>query len=127
MLPLHGLQNPFSCDSRGGAVERIGVNRAGLTLAVVLAGLHLLWGALVAIGVAQPLVDFVFRIHMMEADAVVGEFAFGPAILLLLVTAAVGYGVGAALAATWNLVGSAEAMVARRHLLPGASKPAGMS
>lgn len=108
-------------------MERIGVNRAGLTLAVVLAGLHVIWGGLVAIGAAQPLIDFVFRIHMMEADAVVGEFAFGPAILLLLVTAAVGYGVGAALAATWNLMGSAAALVARRHLMPGSSKPAGMS
>lgn len=108
-------------------MERIGVNRAGLTLAVVLAGLHVIWGVLVAIGVAQPLVDFVFRIHMMEADAVVGEFAFGPAILLLLVTAAVGYGVGVALALAWNMLGAAEGLVARRHLMPGSSKPAGMS
>ena len=108
-------------------MERIGVNRAGLTLAVVLAGLHVIWGALVAIGIAQPLVDFVFRIHMMEADAVVGEFAFGPAILLLLVTAAVGYGVGAALASVWNLLAVTEGLVARRHPMAGASKPAGMS
>jgi hypothetical protein len=108
-------------------VEHIRVNRAGLTLAVVLAGLHLIWVALVAVGTAQPLLDFAFRIHMMEADATVGEFAFGPAALLLMVTAGVGYVSGAALAAVWNLLGYARAFFAKQHPLPGMGKPAGMS
>jgi len=94
---------------------------------VVLAGLHLIWVVLVAAGAAQPLIDFIFRIHMMEADAVVGEFAFGPAVLLLLVTAAVGYVTGAALAAVWNLLGFARAFFAKQHPLPGMGRPAGMS
>ncbi len=107
-------------------MEHIRVNRAGLTLAVVLAGLHLIWVMLVAVGAAQPLLDFVFRIHM-EADAAVSEFAFGPAAMLLLVTAGVGYVSGAALAAIWNLLGYAEAFFAKQHPLPGMGKPAGMS
>jgi len=108
-------------------VEHIRVNRSGLTLAVVLAGVHLIWIVLVATGAAQPLLDFIFRIHMMEADTAVGEFAIGPAVLLLLVTAAVGYGVGASLAAVWNLLGAARAFFAKQHPLPGMGRPAGMS
>ena len=108
-------------------MEHIRVNRSGLTLAVVLAGLHLIWIVLVAAGAAQPLLDFIFRIHMMEADTAVGEFAFGSAVLLLLVTAAVGYVTGASLAAVWNLLGNARAFFAKQHPLPGMGKPAGMS
>jgi len=108
-------------------MEHIRVNRAGLTLAVLLAGLHLIWVALVAVGAAQPLLDFAFQIHMMEADATVGEFAVGPAALLLLVTAGVGYVSGATLAAVWNFLGYARAFFAKQHLLPGMGKPAGMS
>ena len=108
-------------------MEHIRVNRAGLTLAVVLAGVHLIWIVLVVAGAAQPLLDFIFRIHMMEADTAAGEFAIGPAALLMLVTAAVGYVFGASLAAVWNVLGAARAFFAKQHPLPGMGRPAGMS
>lgn len=91
----------------------IHVNRAGLTLAAVLAAWHAIWAALAAFGAAQPVYDFAFRLHFMKTDAVVGAFDPASAGLLLLATAAVGYVTGAGLALVWNcLTALAEA---RRH------------
>jgi hypothetical protein len=92
------------------------VNRAGLTLAGVLAAWHAIWAALAAFGVAQPLYDFVFRLHFMRSDAAMGAFDLASAGMLIGLTAAVGYLTGAALAVTWNcLTAFAETASARRH------------
>ena len=54
-------------------------NRAGLAFAAVLAGWHAVWALLVAFGGAQKVLDFAYKLHFMESDAVVGPFA--PAIV----------------------------------------------
>ena len=123
----YGRWNFVSCKSRGEVVEHIHVNRAGVTLGVVLAGWHVVWLVAVAAGVAQPLVNFVFWIHLMEADAAVGGFALMPAIWLVVVAFAAGYLTGATLAAVWNGMGWMRSVIATKSHLPSASKPAGMS
>lgn len=77
-------------------------NRAGLSVAAVLAGWHAVWLALVAGGGAQRVVEFIFRMHGMKADVAIGGVDPLMAGLLLLSTAAVGYVSGFAAAAVWN-------------------------
>lgn len=77
-------------------------NRLGLVFAGILAGWHAVWSGFVAAGIAQPLADFVSRIHFVKTDAVVEPFSLANAALLVAVTAAVGYLTGFAFAIVWN-------------------------
>ena len=106
----------------------IQVNRAGLTLAGVLAAWHALWAMLAATGTAQRVYDFVYKLHFMQSDATVGAFDWPTAGMLILTTAAVGYLTGATLAIVWNCLSAlADAVHARRGTgagLASARKPA---
>ena len=81
---------------------RISPHRAGLVLGALLGGWHLLWALLVAAGWAQLFIDFVFWIHFIEPVYVVETFKPGVALLLVAVTAAIGYVVGCLLGVLWN-------------------------
>lgn len=84
-------------------MARMFVNRTGLAVAGVLAIWHAVWAAIVGLGVAQPLVDFVYRIHFVEASAPkVGPFKAAAAAMLVLLAAAAGYAIGAGFALAWN-------------------------
>jgi hypothetical protein len=50
---------------------------------VCLASLHFFWILLVALGIAQPLLDFIFKLHMLNSPLIVQ--AFDPALALGLV------------------------------------------
>jgi len=103
----------------------ISVNRAGLSVAAVIAGWHVAWTLLAASGWAQPLVDLVYRLHFLKSEAIVGPFDMATAALLVLVAAVVGYAAGASLALTWNcLTWWGESAGARRSEAM-ASRPAG--
>jgi hypothetical protein len=83
---------------------KIDPNRAGLVLGALVGGWHLLWSLLVALGVAQPLIDFIFWIHFIKPVYIIEPFGFGRAAILVLVTAAIGYAIGFAFAVLWNRV-----------------------
>ncbi len=80
----------------------IGVNRTGLAVGVVLGAMHLLWALLVAAGVAQRLMDFIFRLHFIQPVYVVQPFDALRALALVLLAAASGYFIGAVFAFAWN-------------------------
>lgn len=77
-------------------------HRTALVVAILLGGWHALWSAIVAIGWAQPLVDFIFRIHFIRPVYVIEKFDIGIALLLVAITAAIGYMAGWILAVLWN-------------------------
>ncbi len=83
-------------------------HRAALVLAILLGSWHLVWAALVAAGWAQPLIDFIFWIHFIRPVYVVEKFDVGIALLLIGVTAAIGYVVGGCFAILWNKLHRAE-------------------
>jgi hypothetical protein len=82
--------------------------RAGITLAVLLGGTHLGWSFLVAVGWAQPLLDFLYRVNFVKPVDEVLPFNAGTALMLVFVTSAIGFALGWALAAVWNRLGTAK-------------------
>ncbi|MGI9177191.1 MAG: hypothetical protein ACR2IT_04975 [Pirellulales bacterium] len=85
---------------------RVDPNRLGIVAAVLLTAWHGVWMTLVAAGVAQPVADFVLRMHAMKSEVVVEPFDAGMAGLLLVATAALGYIGGVIAAALWNCLGA---------------------
>ncbi len=77
-------------------------SRAALIFAILLGSWHLLWSVLVAAGWAQALIDFIFWIHFIRPVYVIQKFNIGIALLLISVTAAVGYAIGWIFAVLWN-------------------------
>lgn len=76
--------------------------RRGLVLAVLLGALHLFWALLVAVGWAQPVLNFIFWLHLIKPSYLVEPFHAGIAALLVAVTCAIGYVMGYTFAALWN-------------------------
>ena len=76
--------------------------RTGSVLGLVLGGWHLCWSILVALGWAQPVVNFVFWMHFIKPIYVIEPFEIGRAVVLTLVTAAAGFVFGFLFALIWN-------------------------
>lgn len=55
-----------------------------------LASLHFCWALLVALGLAQPLMDFIFKLHMLNSPFQVQIFNWGLALSLIAVTFVIG-------------------------------------
>lgn len=83
-------------------MTNMNANKSGLVLGCALGGWHLGWAILLAIGWAQALMDFVFRIHFLSPAWTVGPFQLGTAVLLVLFTGFVGYFFGYTFALLWN-------------------------
>jgi len=82
----------------------ISKNKLGIVFGSLLGLWHLAWAALVATGVAQWLMDWVFRLHFIQPPYVVSAFKLNYAIGLIVVTSALGYISGWVGGALWNWV-----------------------
>ncbi len=71
----------------------------GMTGGLSLAFVHLCWIIAVALGWGQPLMDFIFKIHMLNSPLQVQAFNPGYAVTLLIVTFTVGFSMGVVIAA----------------------------
>jgi len=76
--------------------------KAGLAVGIILGLWHLCWALLVAPGLAQPMIDFVLRLHFIEPFLRIQAFDPVTAGAPVGLTAAIGFVVGAALALIWN-------------------------
>ena len=77
-------------------------NAVGAVTGFFIAGCHAVWALLVALGFAQSLLDFIFRMHFLENPYLVGEFNLTTAVMLVLVTFGVGYVAGYIATVIWN-------------------------
>lgn len=77
-------------------------NTIGLILGTFFGIVHVFWALLVAIGLAQPLMNFIFDIHFINNPYQIIQFDLGKALLLVIVTFAIGYIFGWIFAAIWN-------------------------
>lgn len=83
---------------------KLNPNKVALTLGLMVGGGHLVWSVLVALNLAQPLLDFIFSIHMIANPYQVTGFDINKALMLVVITFGVGYGVGYIFANVWNKV-----------------------
>jgi len=82
----------------------LNTSKVALTLSLLIGGAHVGWSVLVALGLSQSLMDFVFWAHMVANPYQVTGFNITQAGVLVVVTAGVGYGVGWIFATVWNKV-----------------------
>jgi hypothetical protein len=76
--------------------------RIGLVLGAVIGLWHLSWSVLVAFGLAQPFIDFIFWMHFIKPVYVIQAFDPITAAILVVVTAVIGFVIGAIFGALWN-------------------------
>lgn len=76
----------------------------GLAFGGMLGCFHLVWSVLVAVGLAQPFLDFIFNLHMIRPPYVVQPFSLMSAVGLIVVTSIIGYVFGVVLGWMWNMV-----------------------
>ena len=88
------------------AMQPISPNKAGLLLGALAGTWHLLWSALVLVGWAQPVIDFIFWIHFIKPVYLIEPFNTGIAIVLIVATAATGYIIGFFAGVLWNRIHS---------------------
>ena len=82
--------------------KRLNASKAGLVLATMVGAFHLGWSILVALGWAQPVSDFVFWMHFIKPFYVVEPFEFARALMLVAMTAGIGFLMGSIFALVWN-------------------------
>ncbi len=79
-------------------------NKTGLALGLFVGFLHLVWSVLLALGLAEPLINFIENLHSVDNFTMLLPFDLGRSIGLILLTALVGYVVGYVFATIWNKV-----------------------
>lgn len=82
----------------------INKHKVGLTVGGFAGLVHIVWSVLVAVKLAQPLTDFILRLHFMDMPRTVGAFEISTAVGLVVVASVVGYAAGFVFSAIWNLV-----------------------
>lgn len=77
-------------------------NKTGIAFGTLAALWHLLWSILVAVGITQSWIDFVFSIHFLNNPFTVSAFNAGTALMLIVITGILGYVFGWVFAYIWN-------------------------
>ena len=83
-------------------MNHLNPKKTGLAVGKLLGGVHLVWAVLVALGWAQPLVNFSQWAHMVSVPVVVQPFDLSAAVTVIVVAAIVGYIVCSIFARIWN-------------------------
>ena len=83
-------------------MKQLDSKKTALTLGVFVSSVHVVWSILVLLGLAQPLMDFIFWLHMIANPYQVTGFDITRAVLLIVITFGVGYVVGWVFAWLWN-------------------------
>ncbi len=88
-------------------MNRTNPHSFGLVFGIFLAVWHALWSLLVWLGAAQPLIDFIFRLHMTK----IAVFNLGTAAALVALTVVSGYAMGWVVSFIWNRFAPGESRV----------------
>ena len=85
-------------------MKKLSEHQTGLVLGAFFGLMHLVWAFVVSLGFAQTWLDFILGLHFLENPFVVSAFDMQKAVMLVAVTAGVGYVAGLVFAKVWNLV-----------------------
>jgi hypothetical protein len=83
---------------------RINAVKAGFVLGLFLGMWHAGWAVLVALGWAQPLLDFILWAHFVKVPVEIEPFAISRASILVGATAIVGFLTGWIIGLVWNML-----------------------
>ena len=78
--------------------------KVAMTFGLLVGSMHLVWAVIVASGLAQSLLDFIYGLHFLNNPFTVNPFDLTNAIILVLFTTVVGYIVGWVGTWLWNKV-----------------------
>lgn len=81
---------------------------AAISVGAVFGVLHLMWVALVAAGIAKPILDLVLKLHFLQLDYTLAPFVPSTAITLVGLTFAIGAMLGLIFALVWNWLSAVE-------------------
>jgi len=84
--------------------EKLNKNKTGLSLGIFIALIHALWAVLVAIGVAESMLDWVFPMHFIGNVFSINAFSIVNALILIVCGFVGGYVMGWVFALIWNWV-----------------------
>ncbi len=79
-------------------------HKFGLALGALAGVWHIGWSLLVFLGIAQDFLNFMFEMHFLKPVYKVAAFDIGTAIILIIVTSALGYLVGFVGIILWNIL-----------------------
>lgn len=83
-------------------MQHINPKKVGIILGMFIGGIHVIWSILVALGWAQPLINFISLAHMIQPFVTVTGFNLTSAITLIISTSLVGFVIGYILGVIWN-------------------------
>ncbi len=84
--------------------DEINKNKLGLVAGIFLAILHAFWAIIVAVGVAQTSLDWIFPMHFVNSTFSVATFNIGNALILIVLAFVGGYVSGWIFACLWNFI-----------------------
>ncbi len=83
-------------------MQKVQVHKVGLVFGAFFGIVHLIWSLMIALGLAQGFMDFIFKLHMITPVYVIAPFSMTAALTLIIVTAIIGYIFGCVAAWLWN-------------------------
>ena len=78
--------------------------KAGLVVGLLMALFHLVWSVLVITGVAQVVLDWIYKMHFLNNPFLIQPFDLATAGMLLLMTFVVGFVFGWFLGFFFNIL-----------------------
>lgn len=81
---------------------KLNPQKTGLVVGAFLGLWHFVWGLLVAMGLTEALLDFIYGIHFLNNPFTVAPFDTVKWVTLIAVTAIIGYIFGYVFAFIWN-------------------------
>lgn len=85
-------------------MTQLNPTRVGLTFGAFIGLVHLVWSLLIALGLAQPLINWVSRVHMVESTHTVLPFSLVSAITLIIISSVIGFVAGFVFSTLWNKI-----------------------
>lgn len=84
-------------------MNRVRPHSIGYAFALFLGVVHAAWAVLIFAGWAQPLLNWVFQLHMITPPYQITAFSFATAVELVVFTTVFGFVMGWFAGMVWNL------------------------